>query len=362
MTIDKKRAIAYLPIAAPTLDRYGGDHKGDNLFSDSLVAVNAATGKYLWHFQVTHHDIWDFDLDTAPVLINVKRAGKTIPAVAVINKSALLFILDRVTGKPLYDVNEVPVPASSEPSESASPTQPVPVKPPQLARASIAPGEIADITPELKSYCENMIANGHLKFGERFSPISSDVAMIHFPSSEGGPEWGGGAFDPKLGLFIINTNDRGAVEQIMQNPDGTWKFTGRSFDDPALGMMCQPPPWGELTAVNVNTGDIAWRIPLGVTDNAPAGKQNTGRVSNGGPILTASGLTLIAGTDDSRFRAFDSRTGKELWTYKLDYSGHATPITYKASNGKQYVALVATGGSYLNSRGGGDSLLVFALP
>ena len=216
MTVDSKRGIAYLPIAAPTLDRYGGDHKGDNLFSDSLVAVNAATGKYLWHFQVTHHDIWDFDMDTAPVLINVKRANKTIPAIAAINKSALLFILDRVTGKPLYDVNEVPVPASSEPSEAASPTQPVPVKPPQLARASIAPGEIADITPELKSYCENLIANGHLKFGERFSPISSDVPMIHFPSSEGGPEWGGGAFDPKLGLFIINTNDRGAIEQIYE--------------------------------------------------------------------------------------------------------------------------------------------------
>jgi quinoprotein glucose dehydrogenase len=362
MTVDKKRGIAYLPIAAPTLDRYGGDHKGDNLFSDSLVAVNAATGKYLWHFQVTHHDIWDFDMDTAPVLINVKRGGRTIPAVAAINKSALLFILDRVTGKPLYDVNEVSVPASSEPSEAASPTQPVPVKPPQLARASIAPGEIADITPELKSYCENLIASGHLKFAERFSPISSDVPMIHFPSSEGGPEWGGGAFDPKLGFFIINTNDRGAVEQITKNPDGTWKFTGRSFDDPALGMMCQPPPWGELSAVNVNTGDIAWRIPLGVTDNAPAGKQDTGRVSNGGPILTASGLTLIAGTDDSRFRAIDSRTGKELWTYKLDYSGHATPITYKGSDGKQYLALVATGGSYLGSRGGGDSLLAFALP
>jgi quinoprotein glucose dehydrogenase len=362
MTVDKKRGIAYLPVGAPTLDRYGGDHKGDNLFSDSLVAVNAATGKYLWHFQVTHHDIWDFDMDTAPVLLDVKRNGKTIPAVAAMNKSALLFILDRVTGKPLYDVNEVLVPPSSEPSEAASPTQPVPVKPPQLARAGIAPDEYADITPELTAYCKNLVATRNARFGGRFDPLGTSQAAIHFPSSEGGPEWGGGAFDQKLGLFIVNTNDRGSIEQLVKNADGSWRFQGGSFHDPKSRLMCQPPPWGELYAVNVNTGDIAWHVPLGVSDNAPPGKQDTGRVSNGGPILTASGLTFIAGTDDSRFRAFDSKTGKELWTYKLDYSGHATPITYKGRNGKQYVALVATGGSYLGSRAGGDSLLVFALP
>ena len=362
MTVDKARGIAYLPVGAPTLDRYGGDHKGDNLFSDSLVAVDAATGKYLWHYQITHHDIWDWDLHTPPTLLDVKQNGKTIPAVAVMNKNALLFILNRVTGKPIYQVDEMPVPASSEPSEAASPTQPVPVKPQQLARASIAPGEIADTTPALKAYCEKLVADRNLRFGARFEPISSDRPMIHFPSSEGGPEWGGGGFDPKLGLFIINTNNRGAIEQLVKNPDGSWRFTGGSFHEPTSRMLCQPPPWGELWAVNVNTGHIAWHVPLGVTDAAPAGKQNTGRVSNGGPIMTASGLTFIAGTDDARFRAFETKTGKEIWTWKLDYSGHATPITYKAKNGKQYVALIATGGSYLGSPSGGDSLLVFGLP
>ena len=366
MTVDKARGIAYLPVGAPTLDRYGGDHKGDNLFSDSLVAVNAATGKYLWHYQITHHDIWDWDLHTPPTLMDVKQNGpkgvKTIPAVAVMNKNALLFILNRVTGKPIYQVNEMPVPASSEASEAASPTQPVPVKPQQLARNSIAPGEIADTTPQLKAYCEKLVADRNLRFGSRFEPISSDRPMIHFPSSEGGPEWGGGGFDPKLGLFIINTNNRGAIEQLVKNPDGTWRFIGGSFHEPVSRMMCQPPPWGELWAINVNTGDVAWHVPLGVTDAAPPGKQNTGRVSNGGPIMTASGLTFIAGTDDARFRAFDTKTGKEIWTWKLDYSGHATPITYRAKNGKQYVALIATGGSYLGSPSGGDSLLVFGLP
>ena len=194
MTVDAQRGIAYLPFGAPTIDRYGGDHKGMNLYSSSLVAVNAATGKYLWHFQLTHHDIWDLDYHTPPTLITVRRNSRNIPAVAAINKGSFLFILDRVT------------------------------------------------------------------------------------------------------------------------------------------------------------------------DNAPPGKQDTGRVSNGGPILTASGLTFIAGTDDARFRAFDTRTGKELWTYKLDYSGHATPITYRGKNGKQYVVVIATGGSYLGSPAGGDSVMAFTLP
>jgi quinoprotein glucose dehydrogenase len=238
----------------------------------------------------------------------------------------------------------------------------VPVKPPQLARSGIAQDEYADITPEHTAYCKALVATRNARFGGRFDPLGSDRAAIHFPSSEGGPEWGGGAFDPRLGLFIINTNDRGSIEQLVKNADGSWRFIGGAFHDPKTRLMCQPPPWGELYAVNVNTGDIAWHIPLGVSDNAPPGKQDTGRVSNGGPIVTASGLTFIAGTDDSRFRAFDSKTGRELWTYRLDYSGHATPITYKGRDGKQYVALVATGGSYLGSRAGGDSLLVFALP
>jgi quinoprotein glucose dehydrogenase len=362
MTVDKARGIAYLPVGAPTLDRYGGDHKGDNLFSDSLVAVDAATGKYLWHYQVTHHDIWDWDLHTPPTLLEVKQNGRTIPAVAVINKNGLLFILNRVTGKPIFQVNEVPVPPSSEPSEAAAPTQPVPVKPEPLARASIRPDEITDITPEQKAYCEKLVSDRNLRFGGRFEPISSDRPMIHFPSSEGGPEWGGGAFDPKNGLFLINVNNRGSIEQLVKNPDGSWRFTGGTFQNPQTRMLCQPPPWGELWAIDVNTGDTAWHVPLGVTDNAPAGKQDTGRVSNGGPILTASGLTFIAGTDDSRFRAFDTKTGKEIWTWKLDYSGHSTPITYRGKDGKQYVALIATGGSYLGSPSGGDSLLAFALP
>jgi quinoprotein glucose dehydrogenase len=362
LTIDEKRGIAYLPIAAPTFDRYGGDHKGANLFSDSLVAVEAATGKYLWHFQALHHDIWDFDLDTPPVLLEVNKDGKHIPAIAVMNKDALLYILNRVTGEPVFGVNEEPVPPSPVPSEAASPTQPIPVKPPQLARASFSLDEVANLTPEQHAACQAMIDKDHLTGSKRFEPIPADHAIIRFPGGEGGPEWAGGAVDPKRGLFIVNTNNYGYIEKLVKQPDGEWNMTSGRFVDRKTGLYCQNPPWGMLTAVNVNTGDIAWQVNLGISDSLPEGKKNTGRPSNGGPIVTASGVTFIGGTDDQRFRAFDSKTGKELWTYKLDYSAHATPITYQGRDGRQYVAIVATGGSYLASPSGGDSLIAFALP
>ncbi len=362
LTIDAKRGIAYLPFGAPTFDRYGGDHKGANLFSDSLVAVDANTGKYLWHYQVVHHDIWDYDLDTPPVLLEVNKDGKHIPAIAAMNKSALLFILNRVTGEPIFGVTETPVPPSPVATETASPTQPIPNKPPQLARSSFALNEVADVTPEHRAACQALIDKDHLTGSARFEPIPSDHAIIRFPGGEGGPEWAGGAFDPKLGLFIVNTNNFGYIEKLVKAADGEWNMTSARFWDPKTHLYCQTPPWGQLTAVNVNTGDIAWQVRLGISDILPDGKKDTGRPSNGGPIVTAGGVTFIGGTDDQRFRAFDSKTGKELWTYHLDYSAHATPITYQGKDGRQYVAVVATGGSYLASPAGGDSVMVFALP
>jgi quinoprotein glucose dehydrogenase len=363
MSVDEARGIVYLPFGAPTLDRYGGDHRGSNLYSDSLVAVNARSGKYLWHYQVVHHDIWDFDLDTPPTLVDVKQNGKVIPAVVAMNKTAIMFILNRITGKPIFPVTETPVPPSDVEGESAWPTQPIPSKPVQLARNSFSLDEIATVTPELKANCEAMIAQGHWKPSVAYQPITSDAPIIRFPGGEGGPEWAGGAFDPQLGLYVVNTNALGYVERL-QRKNGAWANTGGGghFVDRKTNMMCQQPPWGNLTAVNVSTGEIAWRVILGVSDQAPAGQQDTGRPSNGGPILTASGVTFIGGTDDARFRAFDTSTGKELWTYKLDYAAHATPITYLGKDGRQYVGVVATGGSYLNSPSGGDSLIMFALP
>jgi quinoprotein glucose dehydrogenase len=326
------------------------------------VAVEAATGKYLWHFQAVHHDIWDYDLDTPPVLLEVNKDGKHIPAIAVMNKDALLYILNRVTGEPVFGVSEEPVPPSPLASENASPTQPVPVKPPQLARASFSLDEVANLTPDQHAACQGMIDKDHLTGSKRFEPIPADHAIIRFPGGEGGPEWAGGAFDPKLGLFIVNTNNFGYIEKLVRQPNGEWNMTSGRFVDRKSNLYCQNPPWGMLTAVNVNTGDIACQVNLGVSDNLPEDKKNTGRPSNGGPIVTAGGVTFIGGTDDQRFRAFDSKTGKEVWTTKLDYSAHATPITYQGKDGRQYVAVVATGGSYLASPSGGDSLMVYALP
>lgn len=362
LTVDAKRGIAYLPFGAPTFDRYGGDHKGANLFSDSLVAVDANSGKYLWHFQVTHHDIWDLDLHTTPVLLTVKKDGKSIPAVAAMNKAALLFLLNRVTGEPIFGVTEKPVPPSSVASETAWPTQPFPNKPEPLTRMRFDLSEVADVTPEHRAICEGIIKKDQLVGSKMFEPLRDDRTIVRFPGAAGGPEWGGGAFDPQRSLFIFSSNQVGYVERLVKRDNGEWHMTSARFIDPKTQTPCQAPPWGELIAVNVNTADVVWRSRLGVTDYFPDGKKDTGRPSNGGPIVTAGGVTFVGGTDDQRFRAFDSKTGKELWTYKLDYSAHATPITYRGKDGRQYVAIVATGGSYLNSPTGGDSLIVFALP
>jgi len=364
ITIDAKRGIAYLPFGAATWDRYGGDRKGNNLFSTSLVAVDAATGKHLWHFQAVHHDIWDYDLGAAPVLIDVKRDRRTLPAVALLGKNGLVFILDRVTGKPIHQVAEQPVPTSDVPGELAAATQPFPLVTPPISRGEITADEIADVTPEHRAFCVGLQQKLKLTFGGRYQPTRLNQATVQFPGILGGADWGGGAFDAKNRLIVVNTQDLGDIMSLVSREDGPVPYrnqrSGKYWDADAR-LPCNPTPWGELIAINVDTGGIAWRSKLGVSDNLPAGKQDTGRPNMGGPIATAGGLVFIGATDDSRFRAFDSGTGKELWTAKLDASAHAVPITY-SSRGKQYVAVVATGGGVLLTPTTGDSLIAYALP
>ena len=365
-TVDDKTGTVFLAIGGPAADRWGGDRHGMNLFGNAVVAVNALTGKYLWHFQTLHHEIWDWDLPTPPMLFDVRKDGRTIAAVAAMNKSGYLFILDRATGKPIYPVTETPVPASTVTDEQAWPTQPIPSRPAPLARQSFsAATDVTTVTPELNTFCKKLIADHQLHDSVAFSPLTMDHQVARFPGSGGGPEWGGGAFDPKLGYFIVNTNDMGSIEQLEKKPGGYWGSTtgpDSFFVDEKNKLMCQTPPWGSLYAVNVNTGDIAWRTTLGVTDGLPDAVKNTGRPSLGAPLTTAGGLIFIGATDDSRFRAFDTATGKEIWTYKLDYSAHASPISYRGKDGKQYIAVVNTGGSFLRSPAEGDSVTVFALP
>ncbi len=366
MTVDVKRNMVFMALGAPTWDRYGADRKGANLFSTSIVALDAATGRRKWHFQVVHHDIWDMDAEAPPTLIDVKRAGRVTPAVAVVSKSGLFFLLDRITGKPIDPVVERPVPVSDAPGEQSSPTQPFPVVTPPFARQSFSMDEIAKVTPELEAYCRNWITSANMKFGGPYTPLGFNRPTINFPGRQGGANWGGGSFDPGLGYYFVNANNLGQVEMLTQDADGHMKMGGGSgpggrFSNPDTKLMCQQPPWGLLTAIDVSTGKIAWQSTLGVSDNVPPEVSATGRPNIGGSISTAGGLVFIGATDDSRFRAFDSRTGKEIWTWKLDASAHATPISYQSGDGRQMVAVVATGGSFLDSPVTSDEIVAFAL-
>jgi quinoprotein glucose dehydrogenase len=365
MTIDAERGVLYMPVAAPAWDRYGGDRHGDNLFSSSIVAVDASTGKRIWHFQLVHHDIWDLDAQAPPLLLEVQRRGRRIPAVAIVSKSAYFFLLDRRSGKPLFRVVERRMPASDAPGEKASRTQPVPVQPPPFARQSFSMSDLATVTPELREHCRTWIETHRMQMGGPYLPIGFTAPTISFPGRQGGANWGGGSFDPTRSLFFVNASNLGQVEQLSQRKDGSWTIAGPAtgrFSDRDRKLMCQQPPWGTLTAIDVRTGRIAWQSVLGVSDDLPAERAKTGRPNVGGSIATASGLVFIGATDDGRFRAFRAETGEELWTVTLAASAHATPITYLGRDGRQYVAIVATGGSFLDSPVRSDLLNVYALP
>jgi len=383
MTVDTQRGIVYMPFGAPSGDLFGGDRPGDNLYGTSLVAADAKTGRYLWHFQVVHHDVFDFDLESAPVLMDVTQGGRTIPAVAVFGKSSLLFLLDRVTGRPIYGVEEHPVAASDIPGEKMSPTQPFPKKPAPLARLNFTIADIATVTPELEAACRKLIADNNIDTGKGpYSPTTYNRVRVIFPSEIGGANWGGASFNPILGYLFINVNDLGQLngnQDPTSGPVNTETLAGSNlpggrtgpyrnvgpqgrFKDNALNMPCQQPPWGELVAVNVNTGDITWKVPLGVTDTLPADKQKTGRPNIGGSIATAGGLVFVGATDDSRFRAFDAKTGKELWSVKLNGSVSSTPSTYRGKDGKQYIVVTGTGGGLAGAPVTSDEITVFGLP
>ena len=367
MSLDEERGILYMPLGAPNDDRVGTDRPGDNLFSSSVVAVDANTGEYLWHFQLVHHDIWDYDAQSAPLVVDVRHGGETVPAVIIVNKSGLMFTLNRVTGEPIFDIEERPVPPSDLAGEQASPTQPFPVKPEPLTQNTISRDNLYKGEPELQAYCEAMVDDNNMKLGGPYMPIAVNQYSISPPGPAGGINFWGPAYDPELNLFISNTSNMFQPMRLIEREPGNWVNSGplaglRRFGDRERGLLCGPTPWGELVAVDMDTGDIAYRKTLGVSDALPAGMQDTGRPSSGGVILTASGLTFVGGTDDFRFRAFATATGEKLWEVRLPSSVETTPITYMGADGRQFVTLVSTGGGLTGSAVTNDEIIAFALP
>jgi quinoprotein glucose dehydrogenase len=372
-TIDAERGIVYAPIGSPTADFYGGDRKGANLYGNSIVALDVATGKLKWFRQLVHHDIWDYDLPAAPTLIDVRRNGRTIPAVAVMTKMALLFMFDRVTGEPLFGIEERPVPQSDVPGEATWPTQPFPIKPPPLARNTFnAETDFYRLTPEHAAYCQDLwTTNGMFTKGP-YTPPATDGTMVTFPSTLGGSTWSGLSYDRTAGLVFTNVMNLGQVAKMV--PGGArdggpsmwvrrtpWGGSIGRFWNPENRIPCSKPPFGELVAVDVNRAEVAWRVPLGFVESLKAkGFDGTGTLSVGGSIVTASGLLFIGATIDCRFRAFESRTGRQLWETELPACAHTVPITFLGKDRRQYVVVAAGGGSYLGAAPG-SNIIAFAL-
>jgi len=365
MSLDDQRGIVYLPLTSPSPDRYGGERKGQNLFGNSLVALDARTGKRLWHYQIIHHDLWDWDLPAQPNLITLQREGKAVAAVAQITKMGLLFVFDRLTGKPLFHIEERPVPASEVPGEAAWQTQPFPVKPPPVARHLMTREDLTDVTPESRAECLQMIEGA--RFGAFFEPQGLQTTVL-FPGTNGGPNWGGASYDPVNNWLFVNSMDVGQALKMVKAREGSPVAyvsrgipQGRFWD--SNQYPCQKPPWGTLTAIDLNTGTLRWRSTLGVIDALlERGIPPTGTSNLGGSVVTAGGLVFIAATNDSRFRAFDKESGKELWVTRLPASGHATPMTFQGKkSGKQFVVIAAGGGNKYNKTFS-DSLVAYALP
>lgn len=368
-SMDLERGLIFAPLGSPGYDWYGGDRHGANLFGNSVVALDIRTGRLRWAFQTVHHDLLDYDVTGAPMLVDVRHGGKQTPAVVQSTKQGMVFFLDRLTGEPIYGVEERPIPQSSIPGERASLTQPFPVKPPVLARTGMVRSDIAALSPESLDYCTKLFDS--LRVARLFEPLG-EKATLSFPGTNGGANWGGMFFNPRLRLAYVNISNIGTIGYLARSGSDTGpayrnvsafaRFVDRER------FPCQKGPWGELIAINVDTGDVAWKVPLGsYKEMEERGFVNYGAANLGGGIVTAGGVIFIAATNDRRLRAFDARSGEELWKAELDATGNAIPATYLGRDGKQYVVIAAGGPGNWSNVGNtegdySDSLIAFALP
>ena len=444
MTLDAKRGTVFVPTGSASFDFYGGNRHGDNLFANCLLALDAATGKRRWHFQFVKHDVWDRDLPTAPVLARVKRNGAMVDAVAQATKSGFVFVFDRDTGKPLFDVVEREVPGSEIPGEKLATRQLLPLKPPPFARQQVTEAILTNRTPE--AHASALERFRKLKTGPQFTPPSVEGSFV-FPGFDGGAEWGGQAFDPETGLFYVNANEMAWVLRIVPRPSGgadakalygrncagchREDLAGTPPEFPTLigiskklatdeirrviregggrmpgfsqlsavemrvlvnyvasganeavasgdrslnpqlpyttdgynkfldadGYPAIAPPWGTLSAIDLNKGTIAWQVPLG--EYPRLNQPGTGSENYGGPIVTASGLVFIGATNfDRKFRAFEKKTGKMVWEAELPAGGNATPVVYEWG-GREFIVIACGGGK--SGAPSGGKYVAFAL-
>ncbi|WP_260703212.1 pyrroloquinoline quinone-dependent dehydrogenase [Edaphobacter flagellatus] len=374
MAVDVARDLVFVPTGSASPDYYGGLRPGDDKWANSVVALHAKTGKMAWGFQLVHHDLWDYDTASPPLLATVPHEGKDTPVVIQGNKTGFLYMLHRDTGKPVFPVEERAVPQSDVPGESASLTQPIPVAPPPLAPQHISAEDAWGPTPADRDACRAAIAK--LRNEGIFTPPSVQGTLA-IPGNLGGMNWSGYAYDPRHNLLIVNTNNLLARVRLIprdkidsDNEDGSMALQRgtpyamlRRFLQSPSDLPCGTPPWGMLTAVDMAKGTIRWQVPFGSMQNfgGQHGSVPPGSISLGGPITTESGLIFIAGTTDSKIRAFDVENGKELWSAELPAAGNATPMTYEF-DGKQYLVIAAGGHQGIPEDPLGDALVAFALP
>lgn len=456
MTVDEKRGVVYIPTGSPAFDFYGGNRQGMNLYGNCLLALKAGTGELIWHYQLVHHDLWDYDLPAPPNLLSVVIDGKRIDAVAQITKMGMVFIFNRETGEPLFPIEERPVPPSALSGEEVWPTQPFPVKPPPFSRHFFTEADITDISPESNAFVKARIKDA--RFGSIYLPPDTS-GVVQFPGARGGGEWGGAAVDPETGIMYVNANeipllismkkiemerqeeflasagkrvyeDNGCtschgtdrsgtnvypslvnlsrkkseaeVVSLLRNGRGqmpafpniseggmnallAYLFERNDLKSPKISQVHNAteekiryahsgwniltdqdgypgvkPPWGTLNAIDLNKGEILWKVPLGIYPELVAkGLPPTGTQNLGGPAITAGGLIFIGATRDKMFRAFDIDTGEILWEYELPAGGNATPSVYQVS-GKQYIIIATGGGGRVGSESG-DAYVAFAL-
>jgi quinoprotein glucose dehydrogenase len=359
-SVDEDTHTVFAGTGSAAFDFYGGDRKGKNLFANCTIALDARTGQRKWHFQTLHHDLWDHDLPIYPNLVTVTHNGKKVKAAAQVTKTGYVFLFDRETGEPLFEVREMPVPASDVPGEEAWPTQPIPVKPPPFSQQRMTAENATNVGDTNRQHVLDQLQR--IRGGPAFNPPSLQGTVV-VPGFHGGATWSGASFDPDTEVLYVNSNNVPNIMTLVPAPEGaSYRFAHQGYIKflDQEGYPAIQPPWGQLNAIDLRNGKILWQTTLGEYPELTArGEPLTGTENFGGTIVTAGGLVFIGGTMDEKFHAFDKNTGRLLWQKKLPAGGYATPCTYSVA-GKQYVTIAAGGAGKLGTKAG-DAIVCFSL-